>query len=134
MSFYAYLFFSGDCRQAFEHYQQVFGGELEIMTHAEVPEGSEMPGAEDHHVMHAALKVGDATLMGSDDPTGDGGPKVGLAVTFGAPDETEAKRVFDALAEGGEVQMPFEATFFSKGFGALVDRWGVSWMIDTEEA
>lgn len=135
MSFHPYLFFSdGRCAEAFQRYHEIFGGELQVMTHADLPEGAEpMPGAEPHHVMHAAVTVGDGLLMGSDDPTGDGGPKVGIAATYVAPDAQEGKRVFGALAEGGEVQMPFEPTFWSAGFGACVDRWGVSWMVDTAE-
>ncbi|MFP5326180.1 MAG: VOC family protein, partial [Acidimicrobiia bacterium] len=70
--------------------------------------------------------------MGSDDPTGDGGPKVGVAVTYTALDEEEARRVFEALADGGQVFMAFEPTFFSKGFGSCMDRWGVNWMVDTQ--
>lgn len=133
MSVNPYLFFSGDCAQAFERYQEVLGGDVEIMTHADLPEGADpMPGAEPHHVMHASLRVGDALLMGSDDPTSDGGPKVGVAVVYTAPDEQAAKRVFDALADGGEVTMPFEATFWSRGFGACNDRFGIPWMVDTE--
>lgn len=134
MAFYPYLFFSGDCRQAFEHYNKVLGGELEVMSHADVPDDSKMPGAEDHHVMHASLNVGGSILMGSDDPTGDGGPKVGVGVVWGVPDPESGQRIFDAMAEGGKVDMPFQPTFFSKGFGSLVDRFGVSWMIDTEES
>jgi PhnB protein len=102
------------------------------MTNADVPEGVEqMPGAKPDHVMHASLTVGDAVLMGSDDPTGSGGPKVGSAVAYTAPDEADAKRVFDALADGGETTAPFGATFWSKGFGMCTDRFGVPWMVDT---
>lgn len=132
MSVSPYLFFSGDCRTAFEHYQRVFGGDLQVMTHADLPEGAEpMPGAEPHHVMHAALSFDGATIMGSDDPTGDGGKKVGLSVAYTAPDEGRAKEVFDALSEGGEVQMPMSATFWSAAFGVCIDRFGVPWMVDT---
>lgn len=133
MSFTPYLFFSGDCADAFARYHEVFGGELQVMTHADLPEGAEpMPGAEPHHVMHAALVLGSgAMLYGSDDPTGDDGPKTGVGVTFTAPDAAEAKRIFDALCEGGEVTMPFEATFWSAGFGSCNDRFGVPWMVDT---
>ncbi len=132
MSFHPYLFFSnGECAEAFRRYHEIFGGELNVMTNADVPEGVEpMPGAEPTHVMHAAIVLGaGGLLMGSDDPTGDGGPKTGVAVAFSAPDEQEGKRMFDALAEGGEVFMPFEPTFFSKGFGSCVDRYGVNWMV-----
>ena len=133
MSFNPYVFFSGNCAEAFEYYHEIFGGELQVMTNADVPEGTEtMPGAEPHHVMHASIKIGNSALMGSDDPTGDGGPKVGVAVAYAAPNVAETKRIFAALSEGGEVQMKVEPTFWSPGFGACVDRFGVSWMIDTE--
>lgn len=133
MSFVPYLFFSGNCDEAFKRYKEVFGGELQVMTFADLPEGAEsMPGAEPHHVMHAALVVGDTSIYGSDDPTGDGGPKTGIGVAYSAPDVAEAKRIFDELCEGGEVTMPFEATFWSPGFGSCNDRFGVPWMIDTE--
>jgi PhnB protein len=135
MSFHPYLFFSdGACRAAFEWYQEVFGGHLEIMTMADVPEGVEaMPGAEPHHVMHAAITIGESMLMGSDDPTGDGGPKVGVAVAYSAPDEETARRIFGGISDGGEVTIPFGATFWSRGFGACVDRHGVQWMVDTAQ-
>jgi PhnB protein len=133
MSFNPYLFFTGDCAEAFRRYQEIFGGDLNVMTNADIPDGVEqMPGAEPDHVMHASLKVGDALLMGSDDPTGTAGPKVGAAVAYTASDEGDAKRVFDALADGGETTAPFGATFWSKGFGMCTDRFGVPWMVDTE--
>jgi PhnB protein len=134
MSFHPYLFFSnGQCAEAFRRYHEVFGGELQVMTNADVPEGVDpMPGASPEHVMHASIGLGGGFLMGSDDPTGDGGPKVGVAVSYAAPDVQEGKRVFEALAEGGQVFMPFEPAFFSKGFGSCVDRFGVSWMVDTQ--
>lgn len=133
MAFHAYLFFShGQCKEAMTRYQAVFGGELEIMTFADLPPGADtMPGAEPHHVMHSSLKVGDGLLMASDDPTGDGGARLGITVSFSAPDAVTGQRAFDAIAEDGEVQMPWESTFWSPGFGACVDRWGVPWMIDT---
>jgi PhnB protein len=132
--FHPTLFFSdAKCREAFEWYQQIFGGDLQIITAADLPEGADpMPGAEPHHVMHAALSLGGGLLMGSDDPTGDGGPKVGVAVTWSAPDVDEAKRVFAALTEGGETFMPFAPTFWSPGFGAGTDRYGVQWMVDVD--
>lgn len=134
MSFHPYLFFSnGECAEAFGRYQQIFGGELQMMRNADAPDGVDpMPGSSPDLVMHAAIKIRDGLLMGSDDPTGDGGPKVGVAVTYTALDEEEARRVFEALADGGQVFMAFEPTFFSKGFGSCMDRWGVNWMVDTQ--
>lgn len=134
MSFTPYLFFSGDCAAAFERYAAVFGGTVEVMTHADLPPDADaMPGAEPHHVMHAALKVGDGLLMGSDDPTGDGGPRRGLSIAFTAPDPDEGARVFAELADGGEITMPFGPVFWSQGFGTCTDRFGVPWMVDTAE-
>jgi PhnB protein len=133
MSFNPYLFFSGNCAEAFQRYQEIFGGELQVMTYADLPEGAEpMPGTEPHQVMHAALQTGPSLLMGSDDPTGDGGPKTGVGVHYSTSDIAETKRIFAALSDGGDVQMKVEPTFWSPGFGSCVDRFGVSWMIDTE--
>ena len=135
MSFNPYVFFSGNCAEAFTRYHEIFGGDLQVMTMADLPPGEEqMPGAEPHHVMHASITIGEGHLMGSDDPTGDGGPKTGVAVSYTAPDTEVGKRVFDALREGGETQMEWEATFWSPGFGACLDRFGVSWMVDTAPA
>lgn len=133
MAFNTYLFFSGgQCAEAFERYREVFGGELSVMRMSDVPQEERMPGAAPDSVMHASLTAGDALLMGSDDPTGDGGPKLGFSVSWSAPDVEGAKRVFEALAEGGEVTMPLEPAFWSAAFGTLTDRFGTPWMIDVE--
>lgn len=132
MSFSPYLFFSGNCAEAFEHYHEVFGGDLNVMRNSDAPSGQDaMPGAPADAVMHASIKLGDGFLMGSDDPTGTGGPMVGSAVAFTASDPAEGERVFNALAEGGAATMPFGETFWSKGFGMCTDRFGVPWMVDT---
>jgi PhnB protein len=129
-TFQPYLFFSGDCRQAFTRYHEIFGGDLTILSNSDAPDGAGMPGAPAELVMHAAVVLpGGGVLMGSDDPTGDGGPKRGVSVNVSVADEAEAKRVYDALAEGGEAQMPLEPTFFSPAFGSLVDRFGISWLV-----
>ena len=130
MAFHPYLFFSGGtCRDAFSRYQEIFGGDLEVLTNADAPPDAAMPGAGPDTVMHAALTIGDSMLMGSDDPTGDGGAMTGTAVSYTAADGAEAKRLFDALAEAGTVTMPFSPTFWSEGFGMCTDRFGVPWMV-----
>ena len=133
--FHPYLFFSdGRCKEAFTRYQEVFGGQLEMMTNAEAPEDQRMPDAPDDMVMHVALVAGDAMLLGSDDPTGDGGPRSGSSVSYTAADQATGKRVFDGLAEGGEVTLPFGETFWSPGFGMCTDRFGVPWMVGVDQA
>jgi len=130
LSFHPYLFFGGTCREAFTRYQEVFGGELSIVTAADMPEGEAMPGAPADSVMHAALVVGDALLMGSDDPTNpDFGPVQGMQVSYTATDVDDAKRVFDALSDGAEVNLPLGETSWSPAFGMLVDRFGTPWMV-----
>ncbi|MGE4164158.1 MAG: VOC family protein [Vicinamibacterales bacterium] len=134
MALHAYRFFSGTCREAMTRYQTVFGGELEVMTYAELPPGEDgMPGADPNMVMHAALVFPDgAMLMASDDPTGDGAPAKGVALHHGAATVEEGERIFNELAAGGEVQMPFEPTFWAQRFGACVDRFGTSWMVSVD--
>jgi len=134
MAFHPYLFFGGICREAFTLYQQVFGGELTLITIADMPEQDRMPGARDDLIMHAALKSGDELLMGSDDPTTESfGPVQGMMVTHTADDVDEAKRIFAALAEGGQETLAIGPTSFSKMFGMCVDRFGTPWMVDTAD-
>lgn len=135
MAFHPYLMFSGNCRQALTRYQEIFGGELSIMAMSDMPPGAgEVPAEQADLVMHATLIVGDSLLMGSDDPTGGSTGIQGMSVSHSTPDADQARRVFDLLAEGGQVTMPMDATFWSPAFGMCVDRFGVPWMIDAEHA
>jgi PhnB protein len=132
MPFRPYLAFAGNCREAFTHYHEVFGGELVLLTRADTPPDAGPPPdpATAHLIMHAALRFGDELLMGGDDPTGgfEGGVS-GMCCNYSAPDVPEAGRVFAALAEGGEVQMPMSETFFAPAFGMCVDRFGTPWRV-----
>jgi PhnB protein len=132
MAFRPYLAFAGNCREAFTRYQQVFGGELVVLGMGDMPSdaGAPPPGAKPDAVMHAALTNGDDVLMGADDPSGGfDGHVHGMCVNWSALDTAEVKRVFKALSEGGEVQMPLGETFFSPAFGMCIDRFGTPWMI-----
>jgi PhnB protein len=136
MTFHPYLFFGGNCRQAFTRYNEIFGGELTVMTMADAPAGEgEVPAGKEDYVIHAAIVGGDALLMGSDDPMSDDfGPVQGMMVSYSATDADDAKRVFDALAEGGQVNQELIETFFSPAFGMCVDRFGTPWMVSAEPA
>lgn len=130
MAFRPYLFFGGNCREAFTRYQEVFGGELTLLTMNDVPQEEAVPPEVADMIIHAALVIGDDLLMASDDPTTDSfGPVQGMMVSYDAADEDDAKRVFEALAEGGTVTQALESTFFSSAFGMCVDRFGTPWMI-----
>jgi PhnB protein len=132
MAFRPYVTFTGNCREAFTRYQAIFGGELVLLTMGDAPSdaGPPPPEANADAIMHAALTSGDDLLMGADDPSGtfEGNVK-GMCVNCSLPDAGDAKRVFDALAEGGQVQVPLGETFFSPAFGMCTDRFGTPWMI-----
>jgi PhnB protein len=115
MAFRPYLFFGGNCREAFTRYQEIFGGELTLLTMKDVP-GEEPPAGSADMIIHAALTVGDDVLMASDDPTAEGslGPVQGMMVSYDAPDVAEAERVFGALSDGGKVTQELLPTFFSR--------------------
>ena len=133
MSFHPYLTFTGNCREAFTRYKSIFGGELVLLTMADAPPEAGPSGANPDAIMHAALMIGDALLMGADDPSGGFDGKIrGICVNCSLPTVDEAKRVFDALADGGETQMPIGATFFSAAFGMCIDRFGTPWMVMSE--
>ena len=132
MAFRPYLFFGGNCREAFTRYQEVFGGELTLLTMKDVP-GGEPPADGADLIIHGALVIGEDLLMASDDPTVESsGPVQGIMVSYDAPSSDEAKRVFEALAGGGEITMPLSETFFSPAFGACTDRFGVPWMVSAD--
>jgi PhnB protein len=130
MAFRPYLFFGGNCREAFTRYQEVFGGELQLLTMADTPDSEDVPAEQADLILHAALTLDGRLLMGSDDPTTDDfGPVQGMMVSYSATDADDARRVFDALAEGGSVNQALTETFFSPAFGMCVDRFGTPWMV-----
>jgi PhnB protein len=130
-----YLAFNGDCRDAFTRYQDIFGGELVLMTFADEPPdaGSPPAGRNLDGIMHASLTSEHGVLMGADDPSGGFDGKVhGMCVNCALPDAAEAERVFAALSDGGDVQVPFGETFFAPAFGMCTDRFGTPWMVMVE--
>jgi PhnB protein len=133
MAFHPYLFFGGNCREAFTRYQEIFGGELFFMTMKDMPSDQPVPAGQEDLIMHAALTRDVNLLMASDDPTTDSfGPVQGMQVNYSVSDVAEAKRVFEALADGGKITMPIAQTFWSPMFGMCVDRFGTPWMISAE--
>lgn len=125
-----YLTFDGQCKQAFAFYQQLLGGEVITMTYGEAPMADQVPAEAQDRIIHTCLSVGDKVLMGSDAPPGACYQQAqGIHVTLGIDDVAEAKRVFDALADNGTLQMPFDETFFAHGFGMATDRFGTPWMV-----
>jgi PhnB protein len=133
-----YLMFEGRCEEALEFYRRALNANVTaLMRVKDNPEPAAGqgcgdgagPGPTPEMVMHAEFSVGDTTLMASD---GMGSGKTrfeGISLALSPADEAEAKRLFDALAEGGQVQMPLAKTFFSSAFGMVADRFGVPWLV-----
>lgn len=128
-----YLSFNGRCDDAIEFYQKALGAEIQMVMRFNespdpVPEGMLPPGHE-NKVMHSCLTIGDANLMLSDGMSREPPKFSGISLSLQAKDGDQAKRWFDALSEGGSVQMPFGKTFFAEHFGMVEDRFGVGWMV-----
>jgi PhnB protein len=131
-----YLNFNGQAEAAFKFYEQVLGGKITFsMTWGEMPGATDQFPAETHKlIMHATLSVGDQMLMGADAPAGRYEQPKGINVSIHVKDNAEGERIFNALAENGNVTMPFQKTFWSPGFGMCVDQFGIPWMVNTEAA
>jgi len=125
-----YLFLEGRCEEALAFYRGALGAEVTmLMRFKESPDpGMVTPGTEDK-VMHASFRVGDTTVLASDGRCQGATSFQGFALSLTVPNEAEAERLFGALADGGQVQMPLTKTFFSPRFGMVADRFGVSWMV-----
>jgi PhnB protein len=129
-----YLFFAGRCEEAIAFYQAALGAKLEMVLRFNespdaVPEGMLQPGFETK-IMHATLLINDRQLLVSDGT--DDKPKFdGFRIALTIPDEAEAHQAFNALAEGGSVEMPLMKTFWSPCYGMVTDKFNVGWMVMT---
>lgn len=135
MQVQAYLFFDGRCEEAIDFYRSALGAQVDmLMRFKDNPEASQSggcspaPGSEDK-IMHASFRIGDTELMASDGECSGKPNFQGISLSISAANEAEADRLFAALSDGGQVQMPLTKTFFSPRFGMVADRFGVSWMI-----
>ena len=131
MAIEPYLFFNGCCEEAIEFYQKALGTEgLMTMHYKDSPEPPPgmVPAGWDTKIMHTCLRIGDANVLASDGCS-EGPHFQGFSLALTAANEADAGRKFDALAEGGQVQMPLGKTFWSLCFGMITDRFGVGWMV-----
>ena len=131
-----YLNFSGNCEEAFTFYRSVFGGEFSnVSRFSEMPEGAPTDSAEANWILHIALPIGDSMLMVSDCTASMGPTTAGdnVHVTVSPDSAEDSERIFNALAEGGQVTMPYEKQFWGDYFGMCTDRYGINWMVDYAE-
>ncbi|MEO0998460.1 MAG: VOC family protein [Pseudomonadota bacterium] len=132
-----YLTFDGNCRESFEFYRSVFGGEFtDFNTFGDGPPEMEVKEGDRDKVMHVSLPVGSTVLMGSDSAEGYGlPPTVGtnFSISIAGDDTAEADRLFAALSDSGSVGMPMQDTFWNAYFGMCRDRFGINWMINVDK-
>ena len=128
-----YLFFAGRCEEAVEFYKKTVGAEVMMLMRfkdsPEPPQPGMIPPGSENKIMHTTMRIGDSMVMASDGRCEGGATFQGFSLSLTVANEAEADRVFSALAEGGQVQMPPAKTFWSPRFGMLTDRFGVGWMV-----
>ena len=138
MTLSTYLNFDGNCREAFEYYRSVFGGDFMVMeTFRNGPSDMGLPENELDNVMHVSLTIGSSVLMGSDVPSSFGPPhKQGnnFSISIGAESREESDDLFGKLAKGGNVTMPMQDMFWGSYFGACTDKFGINWQVNCELA
>jgi len=130
MQIQPYLFFEGRTEEALEFYKGKLGAQVEfLMRYKDNPDPKYNPPNSGEKVMHSCFRVGDTQVMASDGNCTGKPSFQGFSLTFNAKDEADAKRRFNALAEGGKVNQPLTETFFAKSFGMVADRFGLNWMV-----
>ncbi len=133
MTLNVYLHFETGCRDAFEFYRSVFGGEFAFVdTFGNSPMGGDVPEDLKDNIMHIALPVGDSLLMGSDTPPMFDTPAAGtnFSISYAASSKEEADDMFAKLSDGGQASMPPQDMFWESYFGMCTDKYGISWMIN----
>ncbi len=128
-----YIFFNGNCQEAFAFYAKVTGGKIEaMMPYAGTPAEAHVPAEWKDKIMHANMTIGDTLLMASDAMPGHYSKPQGFSVSLQVEDAAEGERIFNALADGGKINKPYQKTFWADGFGMLVDRFDIPWMINCQ--
>jgi PhnB protein len=132
MTLATYLAFDGNCAEAMRFYERVLNGKIGMMmTNGESPMAAQMPPDTEQRIMHARLDLGDQILMASDTMVGHAYNGMhGFMLSLSYETVAEGTPIFNALADGGSVQMPMQETFWAEGFGMLTDRFGTPWMIN----
>ena len=130
MKVLTYLNYGGNCRQAFEFYQQHLGGKITMLTtHGEQPDASKVPPDWKNAVLHARIDIGGTTILGADIPPDRFQPMRSAYLSLMTDTADEADLAYALLTDGGQIFMPMAETFFAKRFAMLRDRFGTSWML-----
>jgi PhnB protein len=130
MKMHTYLNYGGNCRQAFQFYEQHLGGKITMMmSHGERPGLNNVSADLSKTILHARMTIGDAQLLGSDVPPERFQPMRSVYLSLLVGSIEEAEKIHALLSDDGEIFMPMQETFFAFRFSMLRDRFGTSWMI-----
>ena len=128
MKLNTYVNFAGTCAEAFRYYERHLGGQVTmLMTHDQAPGQRQVSPDWKDAVLHARITIGGTDLLGADIPGAE--PLRSAYLTLSVDSDSEAERIYAALADGGRVLMPIEETFFASRFAQVQDRFGINWMI-----
>jgi PhnB protein len=128
-----HLSFNGQCAAAFKFYERAIGAKMTFsLTWGDSPMAEQVPPEWREKICHASLSVGNDVISAADSPPQYYTQPNGFCVALSTSDLAEAERVFKALAEGGKVNMEFQKTFWSPGFGMAIDQFGIPWMVNCE--
>ena len=128
----AYLSFDGNCAEAMRFYERTLNGKLEaLLTYGQTPACDQTPAADRDRIMHAYLTFDGQILMAGDAPTNQPyEPMRGFTLTLSYDTVAQARPIFEALADGGKITMPFQPSFWAEGFGMCIDRFGTPWIVN----
>ena len=128
-----YLGFDGTCEAALRFYEEHLGGRVESLhRYAGSPMESDVPPGWGDKVMHGSITIGNTSFAVADSPPGRYVTPQGFQILLGISDVADTERIFQALADGGQVSMPLQETFWAVRFGVVTDRFGVPWSINCE--
>lgn len=134
MELSTYLTFTDNCEEAFNFYKSVFGGEFSsLQRFGQAPPEMNVPEKDKDKIMHISLPIGSSTLMGSDSSGAFGTATVkgnNFSISLLADSEDQCKQLFEGLANGGQVTMPLQPTFWGALFGMLTDKYSINWMVN----
>jgi PhnB protein len=134
MNVITYLNFPGNCEEALRFYEKHLSAKIVMKsTFDQMPNPKDIPPGMEKGILHARFTIGNTVVMASDGPPERVQPMRSAYLCLGVDSSDEAERIYSALAEGGEVFMPMNETFFAHRFGQLRDKFGINWMVIHEK-
>ncbi|WP_246661029.1 MULTISPECIES: VOC family protein [unclassified Tardiphaga] len=126
------MHYSGNCEEALNFYVKAIGAKIDVIMHVKgSPAEEHLPPEMADKVLHSQFTIDGEVVMASDAPPAHFEKPQGFSVALQIQDPAEGERIFKALADGGAIKMPYGATFWSKGFGMCIDKFGIPWMVNS---